>query len=122
MKTLTIHDLRCDVCGSFLPGPAAGMRFVYHPGVAELRDDSGMACVACWDALTQPLDRAGTGRCAACGEPAPRGQSLHVREFSQPESWRLCARDAVGFLNSLRTTEQKLDPAAFRFPGSPADD
>ena len=119
MITLTIHDLRCDVCGCFLSGPAAGVRFVYHPGVPELRDDSGMACAACWDTLTQALDLTVTGRCAACAEPVARGQSLHVRRFSQPGSWRLCARDAVGFLNSLRTVEPKLDPAAFRFPGTP---
>ena len=119
MITLTVHDLRCDVCGCFLSGPAAGVRFVYHPGVPELRDDSGMACAACWDTLTQALDLTVTGRCAACAEPVARGQSLHVRRFSQPGSWRLCARDAVGFLNSLRTVEPKLDPAAFRFPGTP---
>lgn len=117
--TLTIHDLRCDVCGCFLSGPAAGVRFVYHPGVPELRDDSGVACAACWDTLTRALDLTATGRCAACAEPVARGQSLHVRRFSQPGSWRLCARDAVGFLNSLRTVEPKLDPAAFRFPGTP---
>jgi len=117
--TLTVHDLRCDVCGCFLSGPAAGVRFVYHPGVPELRDDSGVACAACWDTLTQALDLTVTGRCAACAEPVARGQSLHVRRFSQPGSWRLCARDAVGFLNSLRTVEPKLDPAAFRFPGTP---
>ena len=117
--TLTVHDLRCDVCGCFLSGPAAGVRFVYHPGVPELRDDSGMACAACWDTLTRALDLTATGRCAACAEPVARGQSLHVRRFSQPGSWRLCARDAVGFLNSLRTVEPKLDPAAFRFPGTP---
>ena len=119
MITLTVHDLRCDVCGCFLSGPAAGVRFVYHPGVPELRDDSGVACAACWDTLTQALDLTVTGRCAACAEPVARGQSLHVRRFSQPGSWRLCARDAVGFLNSLRTVEPKLDPAAFRFPGTP---
>lgn len=117
--TLTVHDLRCDVCGCFLSGPAAGVRFVYHPGVPELRDDSGVACAACWDTLTRALDLTATGRCAACAEPVARGQSLHVRRFSQPGSWRLCARDAVGFLNSLRTVEPKLDPAAFRFPGTP---
>ena len=139
MITLTIHNLRCDVCGCFLSGPAAGVRFVYHPGMPELRDDSGRACgpcwdsltagldltappgrcAACWDTLTQALDLTVTGRCAACAEPVARGQSLHVRRFSQPGSWRLCARDAVGFLNSLRTVEPKLDPAAFRFPGTP---
>ncbi|MGE5291126.1 MAG: hypothetical protein ACM3ML_28795 [Micromonosporaceae bacterium] len=121
MRTLTVNDLRCDVCGRFLSGPAAGVRFVYHPGVPELRDDSGVACVACWDVLTGTLDLTVSRGCAACGEPVPRRQSLHVRRFSQPGSWRLCARDAVGFLNSLRTVEPKLDAAAFRFPGAPED-
>ena len=116
---MTIHDLRCDACGRFLPGPGAGVRFVYHPGVAELRDDSGVACSACWDEITRPLDLTASGTCAACGGPAPRRQSLHVRRFSEPAGWRLCAGDAVGFLNALRTTEPKLDPAAFRFPAGP---
>lgn len=116
---MTISDLRCDVCGSFLPGPAAGVRFVYHPGVPELRDDTGVTCSACWDTLTHQLDRTAAGRCAACGKPAPRRNSLHVRRFSEPGSWRLCTGDAVGFLNSLRTVEPKLDPATFQFPGAP---
>ncbi|HET9081200.1 MAG TPA: hypothetical protein VFO01_11890 [Trebonia sp.] len=119
MRTLTVNDLRCDLCGQFLSGPAAGVRFVFHPGVPELRDDSGMACVACWDALTRTLDLTAASGCAACGDPAPRRQSLHVRRFSQPGSWRLCARHTVSFLNSLRTVTPKLDPAAFRFPGTP---
>jgi len=119
VRALTIHDLRCDACGCFLSGPAAGVRFVYHPGVPELRDNSGLACTACWSRLTRELGPTATRRCAACAEPAPRRQSLHVREFSEPGSWRLCARHAVGFLNSLRTVEPKLDPATFRFPGSP---
>ena len=113
---MTIHDLRCDVCGCFLSGPAAGVRFAHHPGVPELRDDTGMACVACWQTLTQPLDTGAAGRCAACAGPAPRRQSLHVRLVSQPGTWRLCARDAVAFLNALRTVEPKLDTATFRFP------
>ena len=116
---MSIHDLRCDMCGRYLPGPAAGVRFAYHPGLPELRDDSGVTCRACWDALTHGLSLTATGKCAACGEPAPRRQSLHVRRFSDPGSWRLCARDAVGFLNSLRTVQPKLDPATFRFPGMP---
>lgn len=119
--TVTILDLRCDICGRFLPGPDAGVRFVYHPGVPELRDDSGMACAACWAASTAGLDLTPTGNCAVCGEPAPRRQSLHVRRFSEPGSWRLCAAHAVGFLNALRTVQPKLDPATFRFPGTPGD-
>lgn len=116
---MTIHDLRCDLCGRFLAGPGAGVRFVYHPGTAELRDDSGLACTACWDGLTGSLTGAANGRCAVCGSPAPRRQSLHVRPFTEPGAWRLCAPDAVGFLNALRTVSPKLDPATFRFPAAP---
>lgn len=116
---MTITDLRCDVCGRFLPGPADGVRFVYYPGTAELRDDSGMACAACWDGLTDGLDVAASTRCAACDGPAPRGRSLHVRRFTDPGTWRLCAAHAVRFLNALATVEPKLDPATFRFPDVP---
>lgn len=92
---------------------------MYNPGVPELRDDSCMACENCWASLTDGLDLTPASHCAACGEDAPRKGSLHVRRFSEPGSWRLCATDAVRFLNSLRTVEPKLDPATFRFPGVP---
>ena len=116
---MTINDLSCDVCGRFLPGPAEGVRFVYHPGVPELRDDSGLACSTCWGLITQGLDVTATpGKCAACGEPVARRQSLHVRRHGDPQSWRLCPGHTVGFLNSLRTVEPKLDPATFRFPSA----
>jgi hypothetical protein len=113
---VTISNLRCDVCGRFLTGPADGIRFVYHPGAAGLRDDSGLACAACWAGLTRGIDVAAATRCAACGGPAPRRRSLHVRRFSDPGTWRLCAADAVRFLNALATVEPKLDPATFSFP------
>lgn len=106
----------CDICGRFIPGPHAGIRFVYHPGAAELRDDSGLACVPCWDTVERPLDLSVTGRCAACAEPAPWRASLHVHRSDVPGSWRLCTRHAVGFLNALRTVQPKLDAATFRFP------
>ncbi len=39
---MTINDLSCDVCGRFLPGPTAGVRFSYHPGVEpDMRAWSG---------------------------------------------------------------------------------
>ena len=119
MTLVTIHDLRCDTGGRFQPGPGTGVRFVYHPGVPELRDDSGLACSVCWDAVTGALDLTASGTCAACGAPAPRRQSLHVRRFTEPGGWRLCGQDAVGFLNGLRTTAPKLDPETFRFPAGP---
>jgi hypothetical protein len=115
---MTIGDLRCDLCGQFLAGPAGGIRFVYHPGVPELRDDSGLACVTCWDTVVGSLDITAAAQCAACGGPAPRLQSLHVRRFDQPGSWRLCGRHTVSFLNALRTVQPKLNPATFRFPGA----
>ena len=116
---MTVYDLRCDACGGFLDSPGAGVRFVYHPGVPELRDDSGMMCTSCWAELTGGFGAAASGQCAACGAPAPRRQSLHVRPFAEPASWRLCAGHATGFLNALRTVQPKLDPATFRFPGAP---
>jgi hypothetical protein len=117
---MTINDLRCDLCGRFLSSPARTVRFVYHPGVPELRDDTGLACEPCWDDAMSKLDLSAPGRCAAsaCGAPAPRRQSLHVRRFDVPGSWRLCGHHAVAFLNALRTVEPKLDEATFRFPGS----
>lgn len=143
---MTINDLRCDVCGRTLaglsgwsaqaassPGPdegltgpvglsglpryAAGVRFVYHPGTAALRDDSCLACEPCWAAITLGLDdSAAPRRCARCGQAVSRYQSLHLRRFDEPRTWRLCAGDATEFLNQLRTVEPKLDVATFRFP------
>ncbi len=82
---MSIGDLHCDLCGRFLGGPAAGVRFVYHPGVAELRDDSGLACLPCWEQTVQGLDVTAAARCAARAGPAPRRQSLHVRRFDRRE-------------------------------------
>ncbi len=118
---MSINDLRCDLCGGFIGGPATGVRFVYHPGVPELRDDSGLACVSCWDETVGGLNVTAAGRCAACAEPAPYRQSLHVRRFDAPGSWRLCRRDAIAFLNSLQTVQPKLDATAFRFPWAERD-
>lgn len=114
---MTINDLHCDVCGYVLPGPGSGVRFGYHPGALELRDNSGLACAACWAAATRELSGRTTGRCSACGQPVARRQSLYLRNLADRRSWQLCAGDAVRFLNRLRTVEPKLDPASFRFPG-----
>jgi DNA-directed RNA polymerase subunit N (RpoN/RPB10) len=99
-----------------LPRYAAGVRFVYHPGTAALRDDSGLACEPCWAEAVRGLDSDAPGRCASCGKPVTRYQSLHLRRFDDPRSWRLCADDAARFLNQLRTVQPKLDQATFRFP------
>jgi hypothetical protein len=115
---VTIGDLRCDLCGRQVPGPAAGVRFGYHPGVAALRDDSGLACSPCWAEALRDLDTSSSMRCAACARPVVRRRSLHVRRVGVAgSSWNLCADHAVAFLNTLRTVEPKLDPATFRFPG-----
>ena len=115
---MTTNDLRCDRCGRVIAGPGDGVRFVHHPGIPELRDDTGLACPTCWETLTSGFGDAGSGRCAACGAVAPRRESLHLRPFTEHASWRLCHADTVGFLNELRTVEPKLDPATFRFPGA----
>jgi hypothetical protein len=119
---MTTGDLRCDHCGRFIAGPAEGVRFVHHPGVPQLRDDTGLACLTCWDTLTAGLGSTGSGVCAVCGAPAPRRESLHLRPFTGTASWRLCAAHAAGFLNALRTTQPKLDPGAFRFPAAGPSD
>ncbi len=136
---MTINDLRCDVCGRLLAGPAArpgasahlaggppgppsvtgrpgGVRFVYHPGRPELRDASGLACLPCWDDAVRRFGAPAPGRCAVCGARVGRLESLHLRRYDDPQAWRLCAADAAGFLNRLRTVQPKLDPATFRFP------
>jgi hypothetical protein len=128
---MTINDLCCDICGRMLarpsgladprdlPGQPGGVRFVYHPGKPDLRDDSGLACEPCWEeAVGQFGDPAapGRGRCAACGTAVSRLGSLHLRRSDNPQTWRLCAPHAAGFLNRLRTVQPKLDPATFRFP------
>ena len=117
---MTIYDLSCDVCGRLLAGPGAGVRFVYHPGVPDLRDDAGLACHSCWAEVTGTFGETGVpGRCAACEQPVARQRSLHLRPFDDPRSWRLCLNHAVGFLNHLRTVEPKIDPTTFRFPAGP---
>ena len=85
---MTIYDLSCDVCGRLLAGPGTGVRFVYHPGVPDLRDDAGLACHSCWAAITGTFgETAVPGRCAACGQPVTRRESLHLRRFDDPRSW-----------------------------------
>lgn len=120
---MTVRDLRCDVCGRSVAGPvgasppgAGGVRFTYHPGDLRLRDDSGLACERCWAELwrdTNPRWR----QCAVCGKHVGHTGSLHVRRVDEPHTRQLCVRDAVNFLNRLRTVEPKLDPETFLFPG-----
>lgn len=115
---MTINDLHCDFCGQIMSGPAEGVRFTYHPGVPELRDDSNLACLRCWESAEQDLAAAVPGECARCGTPVHRRASLHLRRYRQSGSWQLCAEHAVSFLNALRTVEPKLDVRTFRFPAA----
>lgn len=129
---MTITDLHCDRCGSYLSGPAGPapadpsddptgrgdpVRFVYHPGRPHLRDTSGLMCAGCWAVTEDWLDGARRPQqCSVCGTRVEREQSLHVHRFNEAQTWRLCRAHAVEFLNRLRTVEPKLDPATFRFP------
>lgn len=118
---MTITDLRCDFCGSFRAAPGGVVRFGYHPGVPQFRDNSGLACEPCWAAAVSGLDGSAAPRsCAAGGEPVTRTGSLHLRRLDSQRTWRLCASHAVLFLNQLRTVQPKLDPATFRFPAASA--
>lgn len=122
---MTVFDLRCDRCGSLLAGPGDdgaaegpfGIRFMYHPGDPLLRDDAGLLCQACWQAITSPLDpERPEGRCAECGRVVGRRASLHVHRAGDPLGWQLCPRHAAVFLNALRTVEPKFDPRTFTLP------
>lgn len=123
---VTITDLRCDWCGSFLAGlegttPGTGplaVRFTYHPGELALKDDSGTLCEACWAEATawlaDPTTPAGT--CTVCGANLETGRLVVFRP-GELAAWSICRTDAVGFLNHLRTVEPKLDPSTFVLPG-----
>jgi hypothetical protein len=116
---MTITDLRCDFCGRPRSGPASGVRFGYHPGAPQFRDNSGLACEPCWAAAVGALDGPAAARsCAACGAEITRTTSLHLRRLDGGRTWRLCATHAAEFLNQLRTVEPKFDPATFRFPAA----
>jgi hypothetical protein len=122
---LSVTDLRCDVCGAVLVGPAGlqlagaaqAVRFLYHPGDFRLKDDSGLMCTGCWDAVTQELGERLADRCCTCGEPVTYRQCLHWHRAGDPEPWLLCARHGASLLNTLRTVEPKLDPDGLLLAG-----
>jgi hypothetical protein len=114
---MTINDLRCDFCGRPLAAPNGAVRFGYHPGSPQFRDNSGLACEPCWADAIGKLDLlAGARSCAACGTVMARTECLYLRRLDGRHTWRLCAGHAAQFLNLLRTVQPKLDPATFRFP------
>jgi hypothetical protein len=120
---MTIFDLRCDRCGCALVGPASGpdtasarhgVRFSYHPGRADLGDNSSLVCTWCWATMTGWLgERPSDAICSVCSAPTTTGLFVQSGDL---DGWRLCRDHAVEFLNTLRTVEPKLDPATFSFP------
>lgn len=119
---MTVFDVRCDLCGTFLAGPAGpgretgpyGVRFSYHPGDASRRDDSGLLCATCWEETRVWLGaERRPGRCARDGTAVEVAASLHVGRAGELAGWQLCRSCAVAFLNRLRTVEPKLDVAHF---------
>jgi hypothetical protein len=121
---MTVADLRCDLCGVFLTGPAGlgtpgrgAVRFLYHPGNFLLKDDSGLMCDRCWSKTTEVLGTRITNRCCICGGEVEHARSLHLHESGDPLPWQFCPRDGVGFLNRLRTVEPKIDPETFLLSG-----
>ena len=129
---MTIADLHCDGCGRMLAGLAStdadadttGLRFVYHPGRADLRDDSGLLCGRCWaDTVAWFGAEAilGPAPCPRCDAPPSDEPRLHVSLLHDLRAWQLCRRDAVAFLNRLRTVEPKLDPETFVLPAPPTE-
>jgi len=123
---MTISDLRCDRCGSFLAGPGGvadglgrrAVRFAYHPGSPHLKDDSGLVCESCWADMSGWLG-APTAKdaCAVCASCLDEGR-LVVYRPGELVAWPLCRSHAVEFLNALRTVEPKLDASTFAFPSS----
>jgi hypothetical protein len=123
---LSVFDLRCDDCGTYLIGPGDdedpagpfGIRFLYHPGDFLMKDDSGLLCQTCWSrARTWLGEERPENRCAVCGETVEHSRSLHVHRSGDPAGWQLCRVHAVEFLNRLRTVEPKLEAQTFTLAG-----
>lgn len=122
---MTITDLHCDRCSAPLTGPEElrgaggrlGVRFVYHPDVAALKDDSGLMCEACWATTTEWLGTPNADTCSRCSTGFDEGKLVVVR-LGELVAWQLCRAHGIEFLNALRTVEPKLDAATFAFPRS----
>lgn len=121
---MTVSDMRCDLCGVGLSGPAddrhddplAAVRFTYHPGDPAMRDDSGALCERCWTGWSTTFGPPRQRVCATCGQPVRRRASLFLRRLDRQSGWQLCTPHAADLLNSLRTVHPKFDPATFRLP------
>ncbi len=121
---MTISNLRCDVCDVLLAGliddasedVTRGVRFSYHPGDPNMRDESGLLCGTCWAAWTDRFGEPAARICAMCRTPVSRTTSLHVRRVDTRETWQLCTPHAAELLNRLSTVQPKLDPKTFQLP------
>lgn len=124
-----MSSLRCDRCGLPVTGlldderqgdtgpqPRVGVRFSYHPGDLDMRDDSGLMCWSCWQTWTEPLGQPVALACCVCATPLSRTDSLFLRRVGDERAWQLCSRHAAEALNDLLTVDPKLDPATFRLP------
>ncbi|GAC1407905.1 MAG: hypothetical protein NVSMB60_28840 [Mycobacterium sp.] len=124
MRSMTISNLRCDVCDVLIPGliagpdsgAARGVRFTYHPGDPGMRDDSGVLCGQCWESWARRLGAHRTRVCATCGTAVRRTTSLHLRRTDSRDTWQLCTPHAAELLNTLNTVDPKLDPTTFQLP------
>lgn len=123
---MSVTDLRCDRCGRFLVGPRApdgsaeslgAVRFLYHPGNFLMKDDSGLMCETCWEAVAEELGERRADRCSRCGIAVAADRSLHLHESGDPVPWQLCSAHGAEFLNTLRTVDPKLDPETFTLAG-----
>jgi hypothetical protein len=122
---VTVTDMRCDRCATFLVGPEgpgtvagrAAVRFLYHPGNFHLRDDSGLLCDACADSLRGELGAHRKARCATCGSAVEHDRSMYLYLGGEDKPWQFCATHSAAFLNTLRTVEPKLDPTTFTLSG-----
>ncbi len=127
---MTVNDLCCDRCSKRLFGladpeepnieqfsPNLGIRFMYHPGNLELKDDSGTMCHSCWAKTKQELgDPSISEVCSICQTRLDKTHSFHVVRLGEIKTWRLCNTHAVEFLNKLETVEPKIDPKDFYLP------
>jgi hypothetical protein len=93
-----------------------GIRFAYHPGDREMRDDSGTLCMRCWHVWTERMGEPVEATCSVCGVRVTRYASLHLRGVGAEKPWRLCPPHTADLLNELRTVLPKFDRDTFRLP------
>lgn len=119
---MTIHELRCDVCGRLLFGwevhlpesPLRGVRLDIHPGVPLMHDESVLVCAEpCWAEVRATLGPDDLEDiCAICGEAVPYEGSLHVsvlrQKFGARPTWQFCRAHGAEFMNRFRFVDPKM--------------